>query len=130
MSGTRGALVKGGAVAVAFLAGTGLITGLLPNPLFDRMVPRTALDFAFLILTATLLGAYVVQRSRRPDCSGDACAYGGALGGFLAVACPHCNAILVALFSATWLSTYVDPLRPLVGALAVALVAGVIYRRR
>lgn len=127
---SRDALLKGGLAAGGFLLVTGVVTGLVPTPIFERMVPRTALDFLFLVTTAVLAGVYVVQRSTLEDCSGDSCAYGGAVSGFLAVACPHCNAILVALFSTSWLAAYVDPLRPLFGLLAVGLFAGVIYRRR
>ncbi|AXR78187.1 hypothetical protein [Natrarchaeobaculum sulfurireducens] len=126
----RVALLYGTLAAAGFVVVTGVVTGLLPTPLFERMVPRTALDYTFFAVTAVLVGVYVTQRSMQPDCDGDACAYGGAAGGFLAVACPHCNAILVALFSSSWLATYVDPVRPLVGLLAVGLLAGVIYRRR
>ena len=129
MDRSRVALLHGTLAAAGFVVVTGVVTGLLPTPLFERMVPRTALDYTFFAVTAVLVGAYVTQRSMQPDCDGDACAYGGAAGGFLAVACPHCNAILVALFSSSWLATYVDPIRPLFGLLAVGLLAGVIYRR-
>lgn len=126
---SRDALSKGGLVAGAFFLFTGVVTGLIPTPLFDRMVPRATLDYVFLGLTSLLAGTYVTQRATLADCSGDSCAYGGAVGGFLAVACPHCNAVLVALFSASWLATYVDPVRPLLGLLAVGLFAGIIFRR-
>lgn len=129
MQVSRDAVLKGVLAGGAFFLVTGVVTGLVPTPLFERMVPRTALDFTFLVLTSVLAGVYVVQRATRPDCSGDGCAYGGAIGGFFAVACPHCNAILVALFSTSWLATYVDPIRPLFGLLAVGLLAGIIYRR-
>lgn len=126
----RDALVKGILASSAFFLVTGVVTGLVPTPVFERMVPRTPLDYTFLVLTSFLAGVYVVQRATTADCSGDRCAYGGAVGGFLAVACPHCNAILVALFSTSWLATYVDPIRPLFGLAAVVLFVGVIYRRR
>ncbi|AGB37129.1 hypothetical protein [Natronococcus occultus] len=122
----RNAVLVGG----AFLLATGIITGLVPTPLFERMVPRTALDYTFLALTALLAGAYVLQRSSLEDCDGDRCAYGGAASGFFAVACPHCNAVLVALFGSSWLATYVDPIRPLFGVLAIGLLGGVLYARR
>nr|WP_241175309.1 hypothetical protein [Natronolimnobius sp. AArcel1] len=109
---------------------TGVVTGLVPTPLFDRMVPRTPLEYGLLATTGLLLGAYVVQRSRLEECSGDTCAYGGAVGGFFAVACPHCNAILAAVFGTSWLAAYVDPLRPLLGVVAVAVLGGIIYRRK
>lgn len=130
MNPTRESLLKGVLAALAFFLFTGVITGVVQTPLFDRMVPRTHLDYAFLVLTSVLVGTYVIQRTMQPDCGGDGCAYGGAVGGFLAVACPHCNAILIALFSSSWLATYVDPIRPLFGLLAIGALGGIIYRRR
>ena len=126
---TRGVVLRG----VAFGAGVfflfGIISGLVPNPLYVRMVPRTPTDYAFLVLTSVLAAAYVIQRSTLPECDGDACAYAGAVGGFLAVGCPTCNALLLALFSSSALMTYFDPLRPLFGVLAVGLLGSVIVRR-
>ena len=107
----------------------GIVTGLVPNPIYERMVPRTPLDYAFLVLTSVLLAAYVAQRSSLEDCDSDACAYAGAAGGFLAVGCPTCNAILLALFSSSALMTYLDPLRPIFGLVAVVALGGVVYTR-
>ncbi|WP_440769147.1 hypothetical protein [Natronorubrum sp. DTA28] len=129
MQVTRAALLRGALAAGGFFLFTGVVTGLLQTSLFDRMVPRTALDYGLLSLTAVLVGAYVTQRATLDDCGGDGCAYGGAAGGFVAVACPHCNAVLVALFSASWLAAYVDPIRPLLGLVGVALLAEIIYQR-
>jgi hypothetical protein len=126
----RTAVRNGLLVGGAFFVLTGVVTGLVPTPIFDRMVPRTPLDYAFLLLTTVLAGTYAAQRTMRSDCSGDACGYVGAAGGFFAVACPHCNAILVAVFGASWLATYVDPIRPLFGFGAVALLGGIVYTRR
>lgn len=116
-------------VAVGFFTSVGVLTGLIPLGIFDRMVPRDPLDYAFLGLTSLLAGAYVLQRSRLEDCGGDGCAYAGGLGGFLAVACPHCNAVLVFLFGSSWLATYVDPIRPVIGGLAVTTLFGILYVR-
>ncbi|WP_394743392.1 hypothetical protein [Natronococcus roseus] len=127
---TRRAVRNGLLVGGAFFAVTGVVTGLVPTPIFERMVPRTPLDYGFLLLTTALAGAYAAQRTAIDDCSGDACGYAGAAGGFFAVACPHCNAVLVALFGSSWLATYVDPIRPLFGLVAVALLAGILYARR
>lgn len=126
---TRGAALRGTAVGAGVFVLFGIVTGLVPNPLYVRMVPRTPTDYAFLTLTSVLAAAYVIQRSTLPECDGDACAYAGAVGGFLAVGCPTCNALLLALFSSSALMTYFDPLRPLFGVLAVALLGGVIVQR-
>lgn len=122
-------VAKGVAVGAGVFLLFGLVSGLVPNPLYVRMVPRTPVDYAFLALTSVLAAVYVIQRATLEECSGDACAYAGATGGFLAVACPTCNAVLLALFSSSALMTYLDPLRPLFGVVAVCLFGAIIYRR-
>lgn len=129
MAPSRGALARGLLASAGVFVLFGFVSALVPNPFFVRMVDATALDYVLLVLTSALVGAYVVQRPGLEDCT-DRCAYGGAAGGFLAVACPTCNALLVAAVGSSALMTYFDPLRPLLGALAVALLAGVIYVRR
>ncbi|WIV67686.1 hypothetical protein [Natrialbaceae archaeon AArc-T1-2] len=131
MKPTRGTLAKGIAVGAGVFLLFGIVSGLVPNPLYVRMVPRTPLDYAFLALTSVLAAVYVIQRSSldSEECSGDRCAYAGTAGGFLAVACPTCNAVLLALFSSSALMTYFDPLRPLFGVVAVGLFGAIIYRR-
>jgi hypothetical protein len=102
----RNAVRNGVLAAGTFFVLAGVVTGPVPTPIFDRMVPRTPLDYTFLLLTTALAG------------------------GFFAVACPHCNAILVALFGSSWLATYVDPIRPLFGIAALGLLGGILYARR
>ncbi|WP_458189210.1 hypothetical protein [Haladaptatus sp. NG-WS-4] len=125
---TRGLLVSGG-VFVLF----GIVTGLIPNPLYVRMVPRTPLDYLFLALTALLAGVYTAQRVATDDATTDATsnrwAIGASVGSFLAVGCPICNVFLLALFSSSALMTYFDPLRPALGAISVGLLAGLVYSR-
>ncbi|WP_255150174.1 hypothetical protein [Halorarius halobius] len=119
----RAALVTAGSFALF-----GVVTGLIPNPIYVRMVPRTPLDYLFLGLTAAFLGAYTLQRTatHRGD---DATATAGAALGVLAFGCPICNALLLALFSSSALMTYLDPVRPLLGAVSVVLFGGLLYAR-
>lgn len=104
-----------------------VVTGLIPNPLYVRMVPRTGLDYLFLTLTAGALALYTYQRT--PDGGDDGAAAAGTALGFLAFGCPICNAILLALFSSSALMTYLDPLRPVIGAVSVVVFAGLLYVR-
>ncbi|RKD89038.1 hypothetical protein [Halopiger aswanensis] len=147
----RQAMAYGGAAGVGVFLLFGLVTGLIPNPLYVRMVPRTPVDYLLLTLTALLAGVYTAQRlatrvvgadsdhdadAGNADGSGtvgdfgeDRLAIGGLVGGFLAVGCPICNVVLLALFSSSALMTYFDPLRPVLGVLSVTLLAGLIYVR-
>ena len=139
----RRAMVLGATVGLGVFALFGLVTGLIPNPLYVRMVPRTPVDYLFLTLTALLAGVYTAQRiatdvvstqledtlETDPASSEDRWAMGGLVGGFLAVGCPICNGFLLALFSSSALMTYFDPLRPLLGVVSVAMLAGLIYVR-
>jgi len=115
-------------VGVGALVLFGVVTGLIPNALYVRMVPRTPLDYLFLVLTAGFLGAYTLQRTADGRDDGTAAAASTAIG-FLAFGCPICNALLLALFSSSALMTYLDPLRPLLGSVSVVLFAGLLYAR-
>lgn len=118
-------------VTLAVFVGFGLLTDLLPNPVFVRMVPRAPLDYAFLGATSVLAGAYAVQRDLLAETPGDACALGGTVGGVLAFGCPICNHVLLLLLGSSATMTYFDPLRPLIGAVSVALFGGLlVYRQR
>ncbi|WP_435361533.1 hypothetical protein [Haloarchaeobius sp. DFWS5] len=107
----------------------GAVTGLLRNPLYVRMVPRTGLDYVFLTLTAGFIGLYALQRPGTRRRGDDGIASVGAVAGVLAFGCPICNGLLLALFSSSALMTYFDPLRPLVGALSVLLFGTLLYVR-
>ena len=106
----------------------GVVTGLIPNPLYVRMIPRRPLDYLFLVLTAGFLGAYTFQRTAAGRRDGRTATAGAALG-FLAFGCPVCNVFLLALFGSSALMTYFDPLRPLLGVVSVALLGGLLYVR-
>ncbi|SFS10339.1 hypothetical protein SAMN05216559_3709 [Halomicrobium zhouii] len=124
------ALLKSvGAGVGAFLL-FGAVTGLVPNPVYVRMVPSTAADYLFLVATSAFAAAFVYQRSIVDRPVGDRFATGGIVGGFLAFGCPICNALLLALFSSSALMTYFDPYRPLLGVLSVAAFGAILYCQR
>ena len=106
----------------------GTVTGLIPNPLYIRQVPRTPLDYLFLTTTAAFLGVYTFQRAN-PQYGDEKTATAGAVLGFLSFGCPICNVFLLALFSSSALMTYFDPLRPILGIVSVAFFVGLLYSR-
>lgn len=126
----RGAVLRSVSVAVAAFAVFGTVTGLIPNPVYVRMIDRTVADYAFLVATAAFAGAFVYQRSLADEPLGDGYATGGVVAGFLAFGCPICNAVLLALFSSSALMTHFDPLRPYLGVASVGLFVGLLYYQR
>jgi uncharacterized membrane protein len=123
-------LLKSAAAGVGAFLLFGTVTGLVPNPVYVRMVPSTAADYLFLAATSAFAAAFVYQRSIVDQPVGDRFATGGIVGGFLAFGCPICNALLLTLFSSSALMTYFDPYRPLLGVLSVTAFGAILYYQR
>ncbi|RRJ29560.1 hypothetical protein [Halocatena pleomorpha] len=130
MSLSRKTVVKGATVSIGSFLLFGIVTGLLPNPLYVRMVPRTLFDYIFLVVTSLFAGAYVAQQPTTNRSNDDRLAFSSVIAGFLAFGCPICNVFLLALFSNSVLMTYFDPYRPVLGAVSVVLFAGLLYYRQ
>lgn len=124
----RSAKSIGVGVGVFLVFGT--VTGLVPNPVYVRMVPRRPADYLFLAATSVFAAAFVYQRSLAAEPVGDRFAVGGIAGGLLAFGCPICNVVLLSLFSSSALMTYFEPLRPLLGTVTVFLFVGLLYYQR
>ena len=116
--------LKGAAIAVASFIVLGTVAALWENPLFIRMTP--AGDFEILLLggLSVLLGVYVAVR--RPACSVRTAGAGGVLG-FLGVACPVCNQVLLMIFGGELLLTYYEPVRIYVAAAGVLVMAAAVW---
>lgn len=130
MALSRPKITRGAAVSIGSFLLFGIVTGLLPNPLYVRMVPRTLFDYTFLISTSLFAGLYVAQQPTVTRSNDDRLAVGSVVSGFLAFGCPICNALLLALFSNSMLLTYFDPYRPILGVISVLLFVGLLYYRR
>ncbi len=118
-------ILKGIGVATASFVGLGTVAALWENPLFIRMTPTGDFEIVLLGALSTLLGVYAAIR--RPFCSIKAAGAGGVLG-FLGVACPICNQILLLLFGAELLLTYYEPARIYLAAAGVLVAALVVAR--
>jgi hypothetical protein len=117
--------MQGFAVALGSFLALGTVAVLWENPLFVRMTPAGDLEIVFLGLLSVLLGIYVAIR--RPFCSAKTAGVGGVLG-FIGVACPVCNKILLLLFGGELLLTYFEPVRLYVAAVGVLAVAAATAR--
>ena len=120
---------KGVAVALLAFGGLGTVSALWSNPLFMRMTAVGGWEIALLGALSMLFGLYVAIR--RPACADRTAGAGGILG-FVGVACPVCNKILLLLFGGELLLTYFEPVRLYVAAAGTAIlaVAVVIERQR
>lgn len=114
---------KGLAVALASFIGFGTVAALWDNPLFIRMTPVGDFEILLLTLLSVLLGVYVAIR--RPFCSAKTATASGILG-FIGIACPVCNKILLLLFGGELLLTYFEPVRIYVAGAGVILAAAVV----
>ncbi len=117
---TLNRLLMGAVVAVGMFVALGTLSALWENAYFIRMVPAGNWEVGLLALLSVLSGAYVAVR--RPFCSNKKVGTGGLLG-FLGVACPVCNKILMMIFGGEFLLTYFEPTRLYLAAFGVALTA-------
>lgn len=119
------------AVALSTLAGTLLIVGvpadLIDTPLFTRMTPTLWWNYPVWVATG-LLGALVAATYVAPPAavepSGQRRSVLAGVGSFLAVGCPICNKLIVALLGVGGALTFFAPIQPYlgVGSLAMLLV--------
>ena len=118
-------ILKGLAAALGSFVALGTVAALWENPLFVRMTPAGDIEVVLLGLLSVLLGTYVAIR--RPFCSAKTAGVGGVLG-FIGVACPVCNKVLLLLFGGDLLLTYFEPVRVYVAAIGVLAVAAAAAR--
>ena len=114
-------LARGAAAAVAMFVALGTVAALWSNPFFMRMTPSSGFEIALLLLQSVLAGIYV---GLPQSTCGTRTAGAGAVIGFLGIACPVCNKVLVLLIGSTLLLEYFEPIRLYValgGAVLLAL---------
>ncbi|MEK6591777.1 MAG: hypothetical protein AABZ67_01715, partial [Pseudomonadota bacterium] len=95
-------------MALLAFVSLGTISALWDNPLFMRMTPAGGWEIGLLGVLSILSGFYVAIRC--PACADRAAGAGGVLG-FLGIACPVCNKILLLLFGGELLLAYFEPVR-------------------
>jgi hypothetical protein len=105
-------------------------TAVLPNPFFSRMTPVRLQDYLFLITTSVLIGlifsTFALPRSAA-SCQNRT--FGGGLLSVLAIGCPICNHVVVALIGISGALLYWAPLQPVIGAAAVLILLWTLRKR-
>jgi hypothetical protein len=128
MNMTPRSVARGSIFAIGSFLALGTVTALWPNPFFIRMTPTGSFEVALLAAQSMLLGVYLAIPVAA--CATKLAGTGG-VANFLGIACPICNKVLVLLFGAQALLTYLEPARIYLAA-AGALITGiaVIFRWR
>ena len=117
-------ILKGSFLAALIFAAFGTVSALWQNPFFIRMTPTTGFEISLLALQASLFGIYF---SIPTDyCSTKTLSTGGVLG-FLGVACPVCNKILLYVFGAELLLTYLEPARIYLAVIGTLIIGLALY---
>lgn len=120
----RAAIGVAGAAAGCLLVG--VPTDVVDTPLFHRMTPVRALDYAVLAATTILFGLLAATHG---DGGGTRTAV-GAIGSTLSMGCPVCNKAVVALAGASGASGGFARLQPLLGLFSVGLLLSALALRR
>jgi hypothetical protein len=115
--------------AAAAALAIGIPTDVVPSPWFTRMTPVRPEDCVFLVLTALLTGLLLATYLGPGKRTGTGAAIGGGALSVLAVGCPVCNKLVVALLGFSGALTFFAPLQPVIGAAAVGLAAAALVVR-
>ena len=126
----------GTSVVFAFLClgGVGVITAIIPNALFARIVEPTIWSYIFWLAPAALFGplaaSYVLPSAAVCEVqrAGQTTTVGSVLS-FLAVGCPVCNKLVVLALGASGAITYFEPAQPWLGGLSVILLGYAFWAR-
>jgi hypothetical protein len=141
---------------VGSLLAFGLVSAIIPNPVFGREIPPEPFAIAVWLLSAPLMGVILATYLVRPPAvpmtlgSGPAAGspasalepdaaeqrrsllgYAGGFAAFLAIGCPVCNKIALVALGTSGALTIWAPLQPIIGAASLVLLAGtVVWRLR
>lgn len=116
----------------------GLVSAIIPNPVFGRQIPPEPFAIAVWLLSAPLMGVIgatysaparwlpgpAVARPLGGDERGTALGSLGSLAAFLAIGCPICNKIALLLLGSGGALTLWAPWQPVIGAASLVLLAG------
>jgi len=133
-----------GAVALVVF---GLVSAIIPNPVFGRQIPPEPFAYWVWLASAPLMGIVgatysaplrtavpvaatpLVPADEAGERSSGTLGTFAGLGAFLAIGCPVCNKIALVLLGASGALTIWAPLQPVIGGTSLLLLAGTIAWR-
>ena len=115
----------------------GVPTAVIPNPFFVRMTPTETFNVVVWLASAPLVGLLIATYVRPPRHApghkdGERGAGRATLGGvaaYLAIGCPICNKIIVAVLGVSGALNVFAPLQPIIGAASIALLGATLAWR-
>ena len=114
----------------------GVPSAVIPNPFFVRMTPTEPANLIVWLISAPLSGLLIATYIGRDGVKSDPHADSGTgritlagIGAYLAIGCPICNKIIVAVLGVSGALNVFAPLQPVIGALSIALLAGTLVWR-
>lgn len=126
--GIRGSLVAS-AAGIAMLLVVGVVTAIVDNPLFVRMTPVRAQDYAIWFASGLLMGLIAGTFVGSTPAAHKGTAMSGGLLSLLAVGCPICNKLVVLLLGVSGALTIFGPAQLYLGVLSVVLLAWTFHLR-
>lgn len=119
------------ALAIAAAIAMAIPTAIIDNPWFTRMTPVGDDQYFFWVSTSLVQGALmatflVPSTGGRP---GGGAGIGSGVLGVLAIGCPICNKLVVALLGVSGAFTYFAPIQPILGAAGLLLASAALTVR-
>jgi hypothetical protein len=120
--------------SLATLLAGGLITAIIPNPIFGRPIAADGPAMIVWLASAPLMGALVATyltaaRGSAPRDDGTRTVTLGGIAVFLAIGCPVCNKVVLLALGTSGALNLFAPIQPVIGAASLALLAGTLVWR-
>lgn len=117
---------------IATLIVSGVPTGIIPSNFYHRMTPVLWWNYPIWAMSALLLGllagSYFSGMAAPPKDNSNRGLWGEFVS-FIAVGCPICNKVVVALLGVSGALDYFAPIQPILGLAGVALLTWALYMR-
>lgn len=128
--------------SVVSLLAFGVVSAIIPNPVFGREIPPEPFAIWVWIASAPLMGligaTYTAPPPRvavetlapAPE-PGEGTVLGtfASIGAFLAIGCPVCNKVVLLVLGTSGAVTIYAPIQPVIGVASLILLAGALVWR-
>ena len=107
----------------------GIPSDIIDTPIFGRPVALETIDYVIWAVSSVLIGLIFAIRVEPVEGADDNKPLVGGFVSFLAVGCPVCNQLVVALVGTSGALSWWAPVQPVVGLVAVAILIVALKRR-